>query len=329
MMTPKMSKISVAISAAMISTAMLSTSAAASDAESLLGSDPIRIVMPYGAGGSTDITARIIAANAAEYCGTRIDVVSMPGAGGMEGLQFVADAEPNGHTILMADYSATITQTLTEDTDWEVEDWAPIVHLTDWKPTVYVKADHPIQSIEDWIELAEAEPNTLIFGHADPLSLVHLPLVLLEMETGIQNVHLPTTGGGETRTMILGGHAHLGMTLPPSIVSNVEEGEVTAIGVFADERSDVLPDVPTFQEAGYDVSFEAPLLVYTFSSVSDEIQQALADCIMQGLETETAQTMSNQASAGLNNVQGRESAQQIYRETTERVQEVLAAIEQD
>ena len=317
------SKTAIAVGSAMLT--LTAGAALASDAPSL-GSDPIRIVMPYGAGGSTDITARIIAANAAEHCGTRIDVVSMPGAGGMEGLQFVADAEPNGHTILMADYSATITQTLTEDTDWEVEDWVPIVHLTDWKPTVYVKADHAIQSIEDWIELAEAEPNSLVFGHADPLSLVHLPLVLLEQATGIQNVHLPTTGGGETRTMILGGHIDLGMTLPPSIVSNVNNGEVTAIGVFADERSDVLPDVPTFQEAGYDVSFEAPLLVYTFSSVPEEIQQQLAECIMTGLETDTAQTMSNQASAGLDNVQGLESAQAVYRDTTERVREVLAAI---
>jgi tripartite-type tricarboxylate transporter receptor subunit TctC len=323
-MSFKMTRTAVAVSAAILT--LSAGSALASEAS--LGDGPIRIVMPYGAGGSTDITARIIAANAAEHCGSRIDVVSMPGAGGMEGLQFVADAEPNGHTILMADYSATITQTLTEDTPWEVEDWEPIVHLTDWKPTVYVKADHDIQSIEDWIEKAEAEPNTLVFGHADPLSLVHLPLVMLEQETGIQNVHLPTTGGGETRTMILGGHIDLGMTLPPSIVSNVNNGEVTAIGVFADERSDVLPDVPTFQEAGYDVSFEAPLLVYTFSSVPESIQQQLSECIMTGLETDTAQAMGRQASAGLENVQGLESAQEIYRETTERVREVLASIDE-
>ncbi len=308
--------------------ALSAGAALASDGPSL-GSDPIRIVMPYGAGGSTDITARIIAANAAEHCGTRIDVVSMPGAGGMEGLQFVADAEPDGHTILMADYSATITQTLTEDTPWEVEDWAPIVHLTDWKPTVYVKADHDIQSIDDWIEMAEANPGSLVFGHADPLSLVHLPLVLLEQETGIENVHLPTTGGGETRTMILGGHIDLGMTLPPSIVSNVNSGEVTAIGVFADERSDVLPDVPTFQEAGYDVSFEAPLLVYTFGTVPDEIQQQLSECIMTGLASDTAQAMGQQASAGLENVQGRDSARAVYEATTERVRDVVASLDLD
>lgn len=325
-MTFPLSKTAIAVGGALLT--LTAGAALASDGTSL-GSDPIRIVMPYGAGGSTDITARIIAANAAEHCGTRMDVVSMPGAGGMEGLQFVADAEPNGHTILMADYSATITQTLTEDTPWEVEDWAPIVHLTDWKPTVYVKADHDIQSIDDWIEMAEANPGSLVFGHADPLSLVHLPLVLLEQETGIENVHLPTTGGGETRTMILGGHIDLGMTLPPSIVSNVNNGEVTAIGVFADERSDVLPDVPTFQEAGYDVSFEAPLLVYTFGTVPEEIQEQLAECIMTGLESDTAQAMGQQASAGLENVQGRDSAREVYAQTTERVRDVIASLDLD
>ncbi|AXY41939.1 tripartite tricarboxylate transporter substrate binding protein [Halomonas sp. JS92-SW72] len=325
-MTFPLSKTAIAVGGAMLT---LTAGAALASNGQGLGSDPIRIVMPYGAGGSTDITARIIAANAAEHCGTRIDVVSMPGAGGMEGLQFVADAEPNGHTILMADYSATITQTLTEDTPWEVEDWAPIVHLTDWKPTVYVKADHDIQSIDDWIEMAEANPGSLVFGHADPLSLVHLPLVLLEQETGIENVHLPTTGGGETRTMILGGHIDLGMTLPPSIVANVNNGEVTAIGVFADERSDVLPDVPTFQEAGYDVSFEAPLLVYTFGTVPEEIQEQLAECIMTGLESDTAQAMGQQASAGLENVQGRDSAREVYAQTTERVRDVIASLDLD
>ncbi|WP_253445208.1 hypothetical protein [Halomonas sp. Y3] len=92
----------------------------------------------------------------------------------------------------------------------------PIVHLTAWRPTDYAKADHAIQSIEDWVELAGVEPSTLVFGHADPLSLVQLPL-----------------------------------------------------------------------------------LVYNFSSVPEEVQHQLAECIITGLETGTAQTMSDQASAGL------------------------------
>ncbi|MCC5987934.1 MAG: tripartite tricarboxylate transporter substrate binding protein [Pararhodobacter sp.] len=294
-------------------------------AASPLGSDPIRLVIPFGPGGGSDITARVLSATAPEFCGPRIDVVSMSGAAGLEAVNFVRNAEPNGHTLLVTDYGPIVTSGFVDDVDWSHDDWQPVMNFTEWLPTVYTRNDHEIQTIEDWVAAAEAEPGTITFGHASPLGLVHLPLILFEMETGLENVHVPTSGGGETRSLIMGGHIDLGMTLPPSIASEVASGELTALGVFSEERSPVLPDTPTFREAGYDVVLPAWLMIFATSDVPAETVEFLQDCFMEALASPTAVAMSDRVNAGIEPMTAAQSTE-LYRGTVESIGNILRDI---
>ncbi len=297
----------------------------AAAADSPLGTDPIRLVIPFGPGGGSDITARVLAATAPEFCGPRIDVVSMPGAAGLEAVNFVRSATPNGHTLLVTDYGPIVTSGFIDEVDWEHSDWQPVMNFTEWLPTVYTRSDHDIQTIEDWVAVAEANPESVTFGHASPLGIVHLPLVLFEMETGLQNVHVPTSGGGETRSLVMGGHIDLGMTLPASIASEVAAGDLTALGVFASERSPALPDTPTFREAGYDVVLPAWLMIFATDEVPSETVTFLQDCFIEALASPTAVAMSDRVNAGISPLNAEESME-LYMATVASIGSILREI---
>lgn len=290
-----------------------------------LGSDPIRLVIPFGPGGGSDITARVLSATAPEFCGPRIDVVSMAGAAGLEAVNFVRDAEPNGHTLLVSDYGPVITSGYVDEVDWEHDEWQAVMNFTEWLPTVYTRPDHPIQTIDDWVAAAEENPGSVTFGHANPLGLVHLPLILFENETGLENIHVPTSGGGETRSLIMGEHIDLGMTLPASIASEVAAGELTALGVFSEERSPVLPDTPTFRESGYDVVLPAWLMVLATDEVPADVVEYLQDCFMEALETDTAVAMNESVNAGIEPMNAADS-QALYDRTVVSIGDLLRSI---
>jgi tripartite-type tricarboxylate transporter receptor subunit TctC len=294
-------------------------------AASPLSNDPIRLVIPFGPGGGSDITARVLSATAPEFCGPRIDVVSMSGAAGLEAVNFVRNAEPNGHTLLVTDYGPIVTSGFVDDVDWSHDDWQPVMNFTEWLPTVYTRPDHPIQTIDDWVTAATEEPATITFGHASPLGLVHLPLILFESVTGLENIHVPTSGGGETRSLIMGGHIDLGMTLPPSIASEVAAGELTALGIFSEERSPVLPDTPTFREAGYDVVLPAWLMIFATSDVPSETVEHLQDCFMEALASPTAVAMSDRVNAGIEPLNAADSTR-LYQNTVENIGNILRDI---
>ena len=319
-----LSKITLKGSAATAAAAMMAI-APTLGAASPLGSDPLRLVIPFGPGGGSDITARVLSATAPEFCGPRIDVVSTSGAAGLEAVNFVRNAEPNGHTLLVSDYGPVVTSGYVDDVDWSHDDWQPVMNFTEWLPTVYTRPDHDIQTIEDWVEYAEANPDTVTFGHASPLGLVHLPLILFEMETGLRNVHVPTSGGGETRSLIMGGHIDLGMTLPPSIAGEVAGGELTALGVFSEERSPILPDTPTFREAGYDVVLPAWLMIFATSDVPAETVEFLQDCFMEALASPTAVAMSNRVNAGIDPLNAADSTV-LYQNTVANIGGILREI---
>ncbi|MGY6548889.1 MAG: tripartite tricarboxylate transporter substrate binding protein [Roseinatronobacter sp.] len=317
--TPALSR-----AAALLLSAALASGPIAATA-SPLGTDPIRLVIPFGPGGGSDITARVLSATAPEFCGPRIDVVSMSGAAGLEAVNFVRNAAPNGHTLLVSDYGPVVTSGFVDDVNWTHDDWQPVMNFTEWLPTVYTRPDHPIQTIEDWVAAAQADPGSITFGHASPLGLVHLPLILFEMETGIENIHVPTSGGGETRSLVMGGHIDLGMTLPASIANEVASGDLTALGVFSAERSPVLPDTPTFVESGFDVVLPAWLMVLATADVPAETVEFLQDCFMEALASPTAIAMSNAVNAGIDPLNAADSTA-LFQATVASIGDILRSM---
>ena len=289
--------------------------------------EPIRLLNPYGAGGAVDITARILASVAPEYLDTRLDVVSMPGAGGQEAINFVADQQPDGHTLLITDYGPLITTALQEQVAYDLADWVAIVQITEVVPVFFVRSDSDIQTLEDWIVAAQEAPGSLSIGHGRHLSVPHLPLILFEQQANIENTHIPTTGGAEALAFVLGGQVDIGASVPSTIAGSVDAGDVIPLAVASAERVAALPDTPTLSELGYDVVLPAWYTVFAHVDVPEERRQVLEEKIIEALNSESAQALGARSGVEIETHRG-EYSQTAYERTIENLEAILATVEE-
>ncbi len=287
----------------------------------------IRLVNPYGAGGAVDITARILSSVAGEYLNTRVDVVAMPGAGGQEAINFVKDAPADGYTLLITDYGPLITTALTEQVDYELDDWVAVVQITEVVPAFFARADGPVTSVEAWIEAAQADPGGLTIGHGRHLSVPHLPLILFEQATGTENTHIPTTGGAESLAFVLGGQTDLGAAIPSTIQGGIDTGDLVALAVASADRVASLPETPTLAELGYDVVLPAWYTVFAHKDVPAERLAILEERIVTALESESAQALGRRTGIEVRPL-GMDASGEAYTRTIHSLRELLAAIGQ-
>ncbi len=285
----------------------------------------IRMAVPYGAGGGVDISARILASVAPEFVGQRIDIVAMPGAGGQEAINFVLQQPKDGYTLLITDYGPLVTTALTEQVNYELEDWVPIFQITEVQPIFFVRADSPIETVEDWITMAKEEPGRFAVGHGRHLSVPHLPLILFEQEAGIENTHIPTTGGAEALAFILGGQTDIGASVPSTIAGAVASGDVRALAVASPARSQVLPNVPTLQELGYDVMLPAWYTIFAHKDVPVDRMKYLEEKFMEGMLSASAKAMADRTRVELT-LYGMEETAVFYQNTVESLKSLLEFI---
>jgi len=201
----------------------------------------IRMVVPYGAGGGVDISTRILATPAQDILGQRIDVVCMPAAGGQEGINFVLQQPRDGYTLLVTDYGPLVTTALTEEVNYDLTDWVPLVQITEVVPTFFVLSESPLKDVADWVKIAKDKPESLTVAHGRHLSVPHLPLILFEKTAGLKNTHVPTTGGSEALAFVLGKKVDVGASVPSTIASTVKAGTVRPLAVCSLERVATLP----------------------------------------------------------------------------------------
>ena len=283
---------------------------------------PIRLINPYDPGGGVDIAARILSATAPEFIDQSVTVTSMSGAGGQEAMNYVLD-NPTGYNLLVTDF-VLINQALTEDVRYELDEWVPIVELAEMVPVFFVRQDSPIETMDDFVEMAEADPESITIAHGRHLAPPHLPLILLEEETGIRNTHVPTTGGAEARAFVEGGEVDMGVSLTTSIADMVEAGTYRAIGVTSSERDGFLPDVPTLQEQGYDVTMTIWFTVFAHENTPEEDRRMLEEAFLAALESDSAQEMASRADVDLT-LRGMDEAGEIYRNDIENLRVILEA----
>lgn len=282
----------------------------------------IRMVVPYGAGGGVDTAARILAGSAQDTLGQRIDVICMPGSGGQEGIAFVLNEQKDGYTLLVSDYGPLVTTALVEDVAYDLADWVPLVQITEVIPTFFVKNSSELKTIKEWVENAQKSPNKYMVAHGRHLSVPHLPLILFEDLAGIQNTHVPTSGGSEALAMLLGGKVDIGASVPSTIASSVKAGEVRALAVCSESRAHMLPDVPTMKELGYDVVFPAWYTVFVHKDVPEANKKFLEAKLLEALKTTGAQTLAAKANVELIPM-GMDECKVSYEGTIENLKKVL------
>jgi tripartite-type tricarboxylate transporter receptor subunit TctC len=215
-------------------------------------SKPIRLVVPFAAGGATDVLARLVGERLTASLGQQVVVDNRPGAGGNIGSDIVARAEPDGYTILMGAVGThAINPSLYPKMPYDpVKDFAPVTLVASVPNVLVVNPEVPAKSVQELIDLAKAKPGELNFASSGNGTSIHVSGELFKAMTGTDIVHVPYKGSGPAVTDLLGGQVQMMFDNMPSSLPHVKAGKLRALGVTSAKRSPALPEVPTIAEAG-------------------------------------------------------------------------------
>jgi len=216
---------------------------------------PIRLIVPYAAGGATDVTSRTIAPRLSEKLGQQIIVDNRPGGAAILGMSMVAKAPADGYTMLMATIAFAANPALYSKLPFDsLKDFTP-VSLVAIVPTVLaIHPSVPARSARELIALAKAKPGSLNFASAGNGTINHLAPELLKYMTGTSMVHVPYKGGSFVVTAVLSGEVSMAFTTTPTSLEFFKQGKLIPLAVSGTNRLPVLPDVPTLGETvkGFD-----------------------------------------------------------------------------
>ncbi len=212
-------------------------------------SKPIRIVVPTGAGGITDIVARIVGARLSERVGQPVMIDNRPGASGIIGTEVAARAAPDGYTLLMVYPSHPVNPTLKKQLPYDtLRDFTGITTLTTVSLVLLVPPSLPVKNVQELIALAKKDRVT--FASVGAGSLAHLGAELFRSRTGIELTHVPYRSAPAAQQALMSGEVMVFFDTPITAVPLVRDGRLRALGVSTLTRSPLLPDVPTIAEAG-------------------------------------------------------------------------------
>ena len=211
----------------------------------------VKIIVPFGAGGPTDVYARAIAEELRKSLHQTFIMENRPGAGTTIGTDMVAKAPPDGYTLLMVSGTQTVNETLYGKKPYQLmRDLVPVAPLIDTDLVLVVHPSVPAKNLVELLALARAKPGTLNYGSSGPGSNYHMAGELLKNITGIDIVHVPYKGSTGARNDILGGQIQILFDSVPTMVETIKAGLVRPIATTGKIRSAILPDVPTLDEAG-------------------------------------------------------------------------------
>jgi len=231
--------------------AFLAFPAVQSSAADAYPTRPIRLIVPSGAGGVTDILARILAERMRGSLGQQVVVDNRPGAGGIVGSDIVAKAAPDGYTLLMVFPSHAVNPSLNAKMPYDtVADFAPITLVSRVSQVLLVHPNMPVKSVRELIAHAKARPKELNFGSVGKGSLGHLSGELFASRAGLELVHVAYKGAPQIMAALLSGEVQVYFNVPISALSQIRAGKVRALGVSTRERLGALPEVPTIAESG-------------------------------------------------------------------------------
>ena len=213
-------------------------------------SRPIRLVVPTGAGGVTDILARILAERMRDGLRQQVVVDNRPGAGGIIGSDIVAKALPDGYTLLMVFPSHSVNPSLNAKMPYDtVNDFAPISMVSRVSQVLLVHPSLPATTVKELIAYARARPKQLNYGTVGRGSFGHVTTELFAAQAGIELVHVTYKGAPQVIGALVSGEIQVYFNVPVSAIGHIKAGKMRALGVTRSERLPMLPDVPTIAEA--------------------------------------------------------------------------------
>src|SRR2546430_8086742 len=212
---------------------------------------PIKIIVPFGAGGPADVTARLIGNVLQENFGQPFVVENRTGAGGVIGTLDAAISPPDGYTLLMMSNTQTANESLVPQRKYELmRDLAPIAPVNYSDLVIVVHPQVPTMTLLEFIALAKSQPGKLNYASSGQGTPYHMAGELFKTMAGIDLVHVPYRNSGEARSGVIGGQVQMMIDALPAMAPNISENQVRALATTGKTRSSVLPNVPMANEAG-------------------------------------------------------------------------------
>ena len=221
-------------------------------AQSAYPSKTVTMVVPTAAGGTTDLSARMLAQALGPVLGQTVVVDNKGGGNGNIAASIVKRAEADGYTLLMQ-YSGyhVISPHITKQKQWDQGDFQPVANIISAPQIIVVRADLPVKTLPELIAYAKANPGKLNYASSGNGSLQHVTGAMLEQQGGIKMVHVPYKGTGPALQDLLGGQVDLTFGTAPPFMPHIASGKLRVLAVTGKQRLPSLPDVPTTAEAGY------------------------------------------------------------------------------
>lgn len=277
--------------AACLGAATLATVPLAAQAADKWPTKPLRLIIPFAAGGNTDVVARLIAPHIEKAVGQTVVVENRPGAAGNIAAEFVAKADADGYTFLMGTVGTqAINYSIYKDIRFKAADFAPVTLVASVPNVLVVTPSMPVKSVKELIEYGRKNPGKLSFASSGAGSSIHLSGEMFKSREKIDMVHVPYKGSALAVTDLIGGQVNLMFDNLPTSLPHIQTGKLRALAVTSAQRSTNLPDVPTMAEAGVP-NFEAgswfgvlaprktsPEII---ARIDDAIQKAMAQPEMQ------------------------------------------------
>ena len=212
---------------------------------------PLRVLVPYAAGGSTDVLARMVGQKLTTTLGQPVVIDNRPGAGTLIATEIVARAAPDGYTLLMATPPLPVAPALFQKVPFDVErDFAAVTNIAATSNVLTVHPAVPAHTVKELVALAKSDPGKYTFGSSGIGGASHLATELFRSMAGIQLVHVPYKGGSVAVTDLLGGRLTLMFANLTTVQAHIKTGKVRALAIGTAQRSLIMPDLPTVAEAG-------------------------------------------------------------------------------
>jgi tripartite-type tricarboxylate transporter receptor subunit TctC len=248
---------------------------------------PLTMVIPFAAGGPTDVLGRVMAARMGEILGQNVIVENVGGAGGMNGSKKVADAKPDGYTMVLGTVGTHAQgQTLYKHPLYNaVTDFSPIGLIAEVPIVLLVRKDLPAKDLKEFVAYAKANQGKMQFGSAGAGSATHLGCVVLNTAMGTNITHVPYKGTGPAMQDLVAGRIDFLCEIITTAKPQVDGGNVRALAIMTTARSPVLPNLPTTREQGLDVQAYTWNALYAPKGTPADVVKKLNDAMVAAMTT--------------------------------------------
>ena len=247
-------------------------------------SQPITMVVPYSAGGGTDVQARALASVAEKYFDQPIIILNKAGGGGAIGTAFVAQAKKDGHTLLFSVPAVLVIKPFMVKTTYTFDDVKPLMRISDSPRILMARKGTSWKNFDEMTAYAKEHPGEITYASAGTGTTTHIALEGMALRGGFELTHIPFEGCAKAVAAILGGHADLFGAIPSECYQYFKSGEAWPVAVFSEERLTDLPEVPTLKELGVDFVDSSSRGLFLPAGVPEENLTVLVEGFRKAVE---------------------------------------------